>query len=725
MRLLPALFLAFLCSAVAEAQRGRAPSAPPTIEAADSVLALGDSSGALAMYVARVKANRNDAVAWHRQGVLAWNMARSGQGKGLMKSSEITLLSHADSALRLAAHFAPDSATYFTALGRFMLASNVMTMRMAAYENFDNALGAAKRSGNPLAIAEAADEVGMVAWRRYEALANRRQLAGVVVQGIDPKNQDADDIRNYVENFTIKLSGFPGEGDYRKALEHFELALKAMPGHPRALRHMFMAHADLGNWEVLRSSAQARVEAAGWDPLGWLALGLANHRLNRERDAALAFDSVMTFLTDEDRQRYNALSRIVRPADSTSFLATSPDVRDYTTEKYWVLSDPLWLTPQNEHRLEFLSRVTYADMRWTSDDFRLRGADTDRGDIHVRYGPPDQFFSTRGGSFNQLTTTWIYRAGLVFVFYEPPTWGTARHSDNQHVLETTQAHPVRWDNVATDRRTDSVRVQLSRFRAGPDSSDILMVALVPMDSLVRGVDLTSAPVDVDFQMFNDVFRRVLRDSVRYMVTPGVPSDVDIRAWRRRIPSGSFLYRIEAHQRDAARGARAVGQSTVGRDTTFALSGFGMSDIVVAERVAPRDGSGGSRWSDFTIVPGVGRLRQRQSIALLWETYDLGVVQGSNRYKVELSLTKIRREGAIGMAAKVIGGVAGAVGATDKGKGKVTLRYDRNIPSTDVAVDYLTVDLGEAPLGRYTLRVDIVDTVTGRRVARERPVTIVQ
>ena len=432
----------------------------------------------------------------------------------------------------------------------------------------------------------------------------------------------------------------------------------------------------------------------------------------------------MNFVSEEDRARYNDIARIIRPGDSSSFNATTPNAKDYTTQKYWVLSDPLWLTPQNEHRLEFMSRVTFADIRWTSDDFNLLGADTDRGHVHIRYGPPDEEFTLRGGAFNELTTTWVYRSGMTFVFKQPPTWGTARHNDPEHVREMAQLFPVRWDNVATDRRTDSVRVQLSRFRATSDSADILLVALLPMDSIVRGVELTRIPVDVDFQIFNDVFRRVARDSTRHIIN-GQMDGPDMRAWRRRLPAGSFFYRIEAHQPDAVRGARATGTSTIGRDTSFALSGFGMSDVVVAEQVAPRPGASGARWSDFTIAPGVGRLRAKQSIALLWETYDLGVVEHSHRYKVEVSLTKVRREGAIGMAVKVIGGVAGAVGATDKGKGKVTLKYDRNIPAAPAAIDYLTVDLGNAPLGRYVLRVEVIDTVTGRRAARERPVTIVQ
>ena len=714
------LVIACLAASLAEAQR-----APiPTIEAADSALAAGDSAGALAMYAARVKADRRDGVAWYKQGMLAWQMAKSGQGKGMMKQKDVQLLSLADTALRLATQISRDSARYHLTLGRFLLQSNVMTMRMAAYNVFEEGLEAAKRVREPLELAAAADEVGMVSWRRYEALANRRELRGTDSLGIDPSNQDPDEIRNYIENFTMKLRAFPGEGDYRKALEHFELALKSQPGYPRALRHLFMAHAELNNWEELKRVAKARTETAPWDPQGWLALGLAAHRLNEEQEAGVAFDSAMKFISEEDLKRYNDIARIVRPGDSTAFKASDADAKNYTTEKYWVLSDPLWLTPHNEHRLEFLSRVTFADIRWTSDEFNMLGADTDRGDVHIRYGPPDVQFSTRGGSFNELTTTWMYRSGMTFIFVEPPTWGTARHNDPEHIKRLAQVHPVRWDNVATDRRTDSVRVQLSRFRSTADSVDILMVARIPIDSIMRGVDLRQAPVDIDFQMFNDVFKRVARDSSRHMVTPGEPSGAEMRAWRKRIPKGAFFYRVEAHQPDAVRGARATGNTLIGRDTSFALSGFGISDIVVANQVSPRAGAA-ARWSDFNIVPGVGQLKQGQSIALLWETYALGVVEGSNRYKVEVSLTKLRREGAIGMAARIVGGVSGAVGATDKGKGKVTLKYDRNIPATDAAVDYLTVDLGTAPTGRYTLRVDVVDTVTGRRVSRERPVSIVQ
>ena len=42
---------------------------------------------------------------------------------------------------------------------------------------------------------------------------------------------------------------------------------------------------------------------------------------------------------------------------------------------YWMMSDPLALTNENEFRIEFLSRVVYADFRFTHEDMNIRGAD--------------------------------------------------------------------------------------------------------------------------------------------------------------------------------------------------------------------------------------------------------------------------------------------------------------------------------------------------------------
>ena len=42
-----------------------------------------------------------------------------------------------------------------------------------------------------------------------------------------------------------------------------------------------------------------------------------------------------------------------------------------------------------------------------------------------------------------------------------------------------------------------------------------------------------------------------------------------------------------------------------------------------------------------------------------------------------------------------------------------------------AVDYITLDLGDASLGNYLIAVEVTDKANHRHVSRERPLTIVE
>ena len=89
----------------------------------------------------------------------------------------------------------------------------------------------------------------------------------------------------------------------------------------------------------------------------------------------------------------------------------------------------------------------------------------------------------------------------------------------------------------------------------------------------------------------------------------------MQAWRTRLQQGTFLYRVEALQADAGRGARSAS-----RIELLPGGGFGVSDILVADSLSPVGAP--ERWSDFTIAPNVGRVKRGKSFAMLWETYDL-------------------------------------------------------------------------------------------------------
>jgi GWxTD domain-containing protein len=708
------------------------PASARVLRAADSLAIEGDSAAALALLRAQLGRDRRDAGAWYRQGMILWAQARTDRRAGLIRSQEqIGRLRLADSSLRMATSLAPDSARFAVGLGRFYLNSGLASTRFAAQSYLKKALDAGRRVPDPRALADAADEVGMVHWRRYETYARRRTMA-VGMSASDMAqyaHRDARDLEQLVEQHTSPITQPSGDLDYHAATDLFAEALAADPNHRGALRHRFMSLADKGLWSELRAAADQRLRQTPWDAQAWLARGLASHRLNDPRAATAAFDSALVLLAPEDVERYTRLSRILRAtpldkqsavvSDSARYLALGEEQRGAVDKLYWMLADPLTLTPENEHRLEFLSRVAFAELRWTSEDFGLPGADTDRGDIHVRYGPPPAQLALGGDNTSANTELWLYGNGLHFVFDAPPTWGTARLSGDYFEVarRARDAEPVRWTNVPVNRTIDSIPVLAARFRAG-DSTDVFLAADVPLTRLVRGVDVVRATVDVDLKIFDAAAGLMRHDSTRVAVRTETPP-VQLRAWRSRVGAGTNVYRVEALRPDALEAARAMG--TV---LTRSATGFGVSDVLLAERVAPRGDAAPARWSDFAIQPSAGRFRRGQTIDLLWETYDLAAADGGSRYRVAITLEKVERRGASQLAARVVGGVAEMMGRTVTGNhGTVTLRYDRATPARPAVVDYVTLDLTTAAPGQYRVAVGVTDMISKRTTSQRTTLTV--
>ncbi|MEJ7811100.1 MAG: GWxTD domain-containing protein [Gemmatimonadaceae bacterium] len=723
---------------------------------ADSMAVAGDTARAIAVLDSLVRREPKNAAAWNRLGVLAWTFSHPQQerGKFVMSARTIALRDQADSALRIAARLAPDSGRYQMDLGRLFLQDGVSTMRVQAAGTMERALERAEAAGDSLLIAEAADEAGMVQWRRYEAVEHRRGLTGGVPFVPAAMRANVKTLPMFLDQYTMVYKPPLGADDYERAAANFTRALSANPNNPRALRHAFMALTARNQWGLLREAADVRLKAAPWDPWAWLARGLASHRLDDPGAATAAYDSALSLLTPADRSRFTRLSRLLRRADSTSYAGMAPAALAELERVYWLVADPLTLTPGNEYWLEFLSRVTYAELRWTSEDLGLRGADTDRGDIYIRYGPPpvaasfgpdpeqkdscytppgeDQSVCTAGTDVSDIKLAWYYPAtGLNFVFTGAPAWGVSRlhQSYDEIAADARQAMPARWDNLPINRHpVDSIVVQLARFRggdpaaaAGADSVDVLLFADVPVSKLVAGRrGGETVAVDVAFSAYDARSRMLVRDSARQMVDPARPEAAERRAWRRRLPTGSHLYRVEALEPDSVRAARALGGVTLER-----ARGFGMSDVLVTERVQPKTGQGGAaeRWSDFLITPSVGRVPSGHSIALLWESYDLAARDGAAKYRVAVSLTPEGKRGLAALAARVVGGIKEAVGRSAQGKDRVTITYDREAPSRPALVDYLTLDLRGAPAGAYTVTVEVTDLVTNRSTSRQRGLVI--
>ena len=690
-----------------------------------------DSLALLRELDAAVRANPRDHASWFQRGMVAWSIARAQRRiTDIESDSGPSLFRVADSSLQRAVKLREDAPRYLIELGRFRWSSTSSLTRRRAPGMFERALDLARKQGDSAMVAEALAALGVVGWRRYEGIADRHIYSAIFS---DPDAEGLIDderaIAYFIENASkIKASkNWSGQREYEAAWRLFAQALEADPENRRARAGQYMMLVDRQRWEEARHEAVLRLRAASCDALSWLTRGLAAHQLREEDEATIAFDSALACLPPNERERLDALTRVLSPKDAQAHARLPAGERALTERLYWLMSDPLWLTKANEHRLEYLSRVATAELRWTVEEFDLRGADTDRGDLFVRYGPPPAVISfPPDPEFTQelrVRLLWWYKDGVAFIFRMIPGYGVANiHSDYaRYVRDLRDTIPVSWANLGVEQAIDTIPLQAVRFRGDGDSSDVLVIADIPANSLVHGLDLARVALQVGLNIFTWRAERVGRDSIREIVDVARAEPVSTRAWRKRLPPGIYLYRVEALQPDALRGARATSRLEI-----VAGRGFGMSDVLAARMIEPKVGSSGTRWSEFRVLPMTGILRRNEPLALLWETYALAADSGANRYRVSITIEQGDRPGVLArLGAAIVGGVRAAVGRSSRGDGRVTLSYDRDVPAGPVTLDYLTVDASGLEPGTYSVTVEVEDLVAKRRIARSSGLRIVE
>ncbi|HUO51823.1 MAG TPA: GWxTD domain-containing protein [Gemmatimonadaceae bacterium] len=719
-----------IAAASAPAQERREPPRPDLVLQADSLAAAGDSAGARRLLTRAVTEDPQDAAAWHARGMLAWRMSRAEDRVGYMKRvANDTLLAVADSSLKRALTLRPDDARWNVDLGRFYLTSNSAATRGRATDLFAHALAVARQQNDSGAIARASDEMGMTWWRKYVDRADRT-IYNAVVKNVKDRSftHDPRSIAYFVDNESIRAASqeWSGQVEYLKASDYFTDAVGYDPDDLRAFRHLEMLFADRQRWMEVEHAARLRLLAHPADPWAWLCEGMALHRVRDPVAAAAAFDSAVKYMTPEMKARYDRMTRVITPKDSAAH-ARLPDLDQADDARmYWLLADPLWATPDNEDRLEFLSRVVYAELRFSVEEFHIYGADTERGEVYVRYGPPPAVISfppdTRSRREDPRTyILWWYTEDETFLFRILPTYGvvTLEPEDKKELERLRDTIPAVYTNVGDRNMVDSIPVQLVRFRAGDDSGDVFVAAALPVGRMIENVDLAKGAVDISILALTwrgtPVFTRHVHETVDFEHA----DPVEIRAWRTRLHAGSFLYRVEALQPDARRGARAASRIEVVGET-----GFGLSDLLVADRLTPRSDTP-ARWTDFLISPDLAVVRRGHPFALLWEMYGFAPLKGLDRYRVTVTVQRLHAGGVGEFFTRIVGGIGGAVGLSGSGSDRVSLTFPREVAAGPVSVDYVTLDVGNAPAGPYLITVDVTDLVANVTTRRQSLVTMVE
>ncbi|MBL0937447.1 MAG: GWxTD domain-containing protein [Gemmatimonadaceae bacterium] len=740
--------LAGACALTVEAQSttpygvphfaGGAVAGSPTAVAA-TLLEKGDTTAAIEHLTQAVKASFHDAPAWHLLGLLQWSRVQHVRSKSYISDVRlIRRLDMADSALRIATQLAPDSARYWLSLARFATRAPYSTVLFSAQADSRKGYNAAKRNNEYDLLALAADMRGMAMWRRYEAVAHRGfTMDGQAFDDQSIRNVRRDEVSSIMANTIIKPKTFVGIADYTSAIDRFTEASEYEPTSQRYARHLFMALAERGQWAELLSVANRRAQMFPLDHSSRMARGLALQRLRRSDEARAAFDTAFITMDDGERERLTSLTRILKwratqdpkqsGLDSAAYSQMSPAQQQAFAQMFWFINDDVSLSGSSVHHTEFLARVSYADIRFTDEDRGTRGSETDRGDVYIRYGPPDRQNSSTSPTY--VIVSWTYKDPKAFFSFllsqgfASVRFSPASHTDFEYL---SQRMPVSWANVRERAALDTIPVRITRFRRNADSSDVVVAAHVPMDSLIGTLDADRLPVMVRVKTMDQTARMRLVDSSWRDVSRETTKRFVEHHWRLRVDSGVNLLRVEALQSDVDRAARAL--SWVSKLPT---SGFDMSDLLLGSPPGSFAGTAADiprRWHDARMTPSTGIVDSGSALGLLWEVYDATVHDGAMQYGVNITLRPIAGPSAkfpvpfppLAAGVQLVQGIGRAVKRAIS-PGGITMSYDRSQPiastTTPIAVEYLSIALGSLPRGRYSLTIEVEDSATKRKTSR--------
>lgn len=720
--------------------------------------AVADSQRVLRHLDSVVTRNQKDAAAWYRRGMVAWALYLRAEAQPPLKGLDMTTIRRvADTSLMIAADLVPSNAGYQLDAGELLRSATDIGPRQRGMNYIERGYALAYKTQDVMLRARASLGRGRQAWLSYEVNVNRfERFDCVPTKGIrkNPAERPipmgscpdtpcydlgaslAEPARGEtrpeleersgmayaksVHNLVIDCFTYPrsrADIDYARSETFFREAYAATPTDRRAARHLAMLLAERARWKELATMSHDWTLQSSDDGWAWLTLGLGLHRGGDEPGAVAALERGIAKLERREQQRLFSFARLLDRQDSIAFVATDSTQRIRRENMFWQMTDPLWSRSGNETRSEFIARVAYAELRWSVEERGVRGADSDRGEIHIRYGPPTAIGVLRGAEFPDVggglssasvVTFWDYDGlGKAFVFWGNPSYGTARFpaGDGRFIAEIVDDRPTSFDNVPKERIID-LPTRIVRFRGLADSTDLLVVLSAPVDTM-RAASSVDTPPRLDFWLSpRDITNgRTVRDSATMRGT-GIGRLV------YRVPSNNYFYRLEATADGSMVAARDMGWITAGRDTMtgFNTRGFGLSDLLLASDARPNKATP-SRWTDFSVAPVTRSIPKGGTLQIVWENYELGVRDGQAQYSIEMSIERTRGA-ASRIAAEVVGALAGAIGV-DRTVERVAYKFERAAPHSPAIVDFVSLALKDTPTGTYRLTVSVVDRFTGR------------
>lgn len=172
-----------------------------------------------------------------------------------------------------------------------------------------------------------------------------------------------------------------------RAIEYGQAALRDDPSRVDAWTMLASLRLEQKRVPAALAAAQGAVGANAASPDAWLALAMMRWNTGDPAGADSAFRVALPGLPRPVRERFDDIAPLVDEADTLVYNHLDAAGKTEWSRRFWSRSDPDLATTENEAQLEYWSRVAQAYFLFY--DPKHREWD-ERGEIWVRYGPPEK-----------------------------------------------------------------------------------------------------------------------------------------------------------------------------------------------------------------------------------------------------------------------------------------------------------------------------------------------
>jgi GWxTD domain-containing protein len=524
-----------------------------------------------------------------------------------------------------------------------------------------------------------------------------------------------------------------GERAYRMARQFLERALDRDPMRRGAYEKLFRIYMLRNELAPAYALLRQMYEFFPEDPSTWLYLGLLHYRARRYDEADKAFQTAFHY-DSTLKAIFEDVSALVPESERKAYEA---DPQGYSA-RFWASKKPRLLVPYNERKLEHFARMVYADLLFRVEALGLRGWQTERGRILIRYGIPPRsikllpWMVASGESLNlseQMRTFDIWDYGRFrfvfvdemrngnFILYAPP----ASHKNPWMVDYVIKARETfrqlpEYYRFEPPGRLFRMPYLISTFRGREGKTDMVVPYGVPItnpDALGRsvlvaqqGLFLVDAGRTIRAERRNTLYGLRPERVVRFR-----KAALWIDAEQLSVEPGR--YRLSLEFEESTTHALALEQSEL-VVPDYTGSRFAMSDLLLAYQVeeaeAPRAGEPVLWRNGFRLQPAPWAVFSRtQPVYVYFELYNLSLQNGRSAFEVE-AIVRPRHQ------ARGVARLWRAVAGSPRGV-SVRARFSGTGPDL---MRYLQIDVSRLDPGWYTLTLRVRDLHSRHVEQAERP-----